>query len=99
MAEHATVIDVSRYYPTGGKRDELVEAMRRLASAASNAQGCFGAQVCESDHYPEAVVALSRWESAGALDAFANSGDFVHERDGLTSLLARPAEHEHYRSI
>jgi len=45
MAEHATVIDVSRYYPAEGKRAELLDAMRRLAAAASQAPGCFGSQV------------------------------------------------------
>lgn len=98
MADHATFIDVSRYYPAEGRRDELLEAMRRLARAASGSAGCFGAQVCASDLNPEALVAVSRWESAAALDGFAASPDFMAERESLSGLLARPAEREHLSS-
>lgn len=98
MAEHATVVDVSKYYPAGGRRDDLLGAMHQLADAATKAPGCFGAQVCTSDRDSEALAALSRWESADALDAFANSAAFVAQREQMASLLGRPAEHEHYRS-
>lgn len=98
MAEHATVVDVSRYYPAGGKRDELLDAMRGLASAASSANGCFGAQVCTSDQDGEALVAVSRWESQAALDAFAADPGFVGERERLAGLLGKPAEREHLHS-
>ena len=99
MADHATVIDVSRYYPSEGKRDELLAAMRRLAGAASSAPGCFGAQVCASDRDGEALVAISRWESDQALEQFARDPAFVSDRDGLAGLLAREAEREHYRPV
>ena len=98
MAEHAAVIDVSRYYPASGRRDDLLAAMRRLAAGAAEAEGCFGAQVCTSDRDPEALVALSRWASADALSDFADAPAFVAERDALSGLLARPAERDHYRS-
>jgi len=99
MPEHAVVVDVSKYYAADGRRDDLLSAMRRMAAAASSAEGCFGAQVCTSDRDAEAVVAISRWASAEALDSFAQSPDFVGERDQLRSLLGRPAEREHYRSL
>jgi quinol monooxygenase YgiN len=95
--EHASVIDVSRYYPASGKRDELLSAMKRMAQRAAESKGCFGAQACVSDHDQDALVAISRWESQSALDGFANSPEFVHERDGMTSLLSRPAHREHLR--
>lgn len=98
MAEHATVIDVSRYYPAEGKRDGLVNAMKRLASAAADAPGCFGSQVCTSERDPEALIAVSRWESAAALQAFADSPEFVAERQGLTDLLGRESVREHLTS-
>ena len=59
MAEHATVVDVSRYYAAGGKRDQLLAAMQRLASAASAAPGCFGSQVCISHRDPVRRTRLS----------------------------------------
>ena len=99
MGEHAHVVDVSKYYAADGRRDQLLDAMHRMASAASQAQGCFGAQVCSSDRDSTALVALSRWESPEALDAFAGSPDFVADREELASLLGRPAEREHYRSV
>ena len=99
MAEHAHVIDVSRYYGAQGKRHELVTAMKQLAEKASASKGCFGAQVCESDHDHDALVAVSRWSSQADLDAFANSSDFVHDRERLTSLLGKPAQREHLRPV
>src|SRR5438105_900498 len=53
MPEHAAIIDVSRYYPAPGKREELLAAMQTLASSASSRPGCFGAQACESDQEGE----------------------------------------------
>ena len=99
MAEHASVVDVSRYYPAAGKREELLAAMRRLATAAAGSNGCFGAQICASDRDAEALVAISRWASPADLEAFANEPAFVADRDALSNLLGRPAEREHFRSI
>ncbi len=97
MTEHASVIDVSRYYPAAGKRRQLLEAMKRMAERAAATDGCFGAQACESDQDAEALVAISRWSSRAALDQFAGSPDFVKEREQLASLLAKPAHREHFR--
>jgi len=97
MAEHAAVIDVSRYYPAPGKRDELLSAMKKMAGQAAASKGCFGAAACASDQDSEALTAISRWESQSALDAFANSPGFVDERERMTSLLAKPAHREHFR--
>jgi quinol monooxygenase YgiN len=97
MTDSAAVIDVSRYYPGPGQGGALLDAMRRVASRAAAADGCFGAQVCESDQDGEALVAISRWASASAMEAFANSSEFVEEREHLTALLARPAQREHLR--
>ncbi len=95
MTEHAAVIDISRYYPAPGKRDELLRAMKQMAERAAASDGCFGAQACDSDQDEEALIAVSRWESQSSLDKFAQSPEFVHEREQLTSLLAQPARREH----
>jgi quinol monooxygenase YgiN len=99
MAEHAHVIDVSRYYPAQGKRQELLTAMKQLAEKATASKGCFGAQACESDHDRDALIAVSRWSSQADLDGFAGAPDFVHDRERLTSLLAKPAQREHLRPV
>lgn len=99
MPEHATVLDVSRYYPASERRADLVEAMRRLASSAAKSPGCFGAQVCTSDRDGDALVAVSRWESQAALDAFAADSEFVEQRESLAALLGRPATREHLLSV
>jgi quinol monooxygenase YgiN len=99
MAEHASVIDVSRYYPAQGKRDDLLAAMKQLADKAASSSGCFGAQACESDQDHDSLVAISRWASQADLDAFANSADFIHERERLTALLSREARREHLKPL
>jgi quinol monooxygenase YgiN len=95
MDEHAVVIDVSRYHPVDGKREELLAAMKRLARQASAAEGCFGAQACASDQEPNTLIAISRWKSATALQSFAATAATMAERERLTALLDRPAGHEH----
>lgn len=97
MTAHAAVIDVSRYYPAPGKRDELLRAMKQMADRAASSGGCFGAQACDSEQDEEALIAVSRWESQSSLDGFAHSPEFVHEREQLTSLLSKPALREHLR--
>jgi quinol monooxygenase YgiN len=97
VTEHAAVIDVSRYYPAPGKRDELLRAMKQMADRAASSDGCFGAQACDSDQDEEGLVAVSRWESQASLDRFAESPEFVREREQLTSLLSKPARREHLR--
>jgi len=99
MAEHALIIDVSRYYPASGKREELLAAMHALAATTGGSEGCFGAQVCTSDRDEEALVAISRWASGEALEAFADSPEFVAERERMSFLLAGPAEHEHLQPL
>ncbi|HSP09114.1 MAG TPA: antibiotic biosynthesis monooxygenase family protein [Candidatus Dormibacteraeota bacterium] len=96
MAEHAKVIDVSRYYPAQGKRDELLSAMKELAAKAASSPGCYGAQVCESDQEQDALVAISRWASESDLDGFAGSPSFVTDRERMASLLGKPAQREHF---
>ena len=99
MTERAAIIDVSRYHSAPGQREALLDVMRRMASKAAAAEGCFGAQVCESDQDPEALAAVSRWASRAAMEAFASSPAFVEERERFSALLARPSEHEHLRAV
>lgn len=99
MAEHAAVINVSRYRPASGKRDELLKAMARMAERASSSPGCFGAQACVSDRDHETMIAISRWESRRALDAFAGTAASTTEREHLEGLLGGPAERENLTPV
>jgi quinol monooxygenase YgiN len=99
MEEHAVVVDVSRYRPAAGKRDELVAQMKKIARQAGTADGCFGAQVCTSDGDGEMLVAVSRWKSAQALDAFARDVATMAAREKLTALLGGRAQHEHLTPV
>lgn len=69
--------------------------MKRLAEGAVAAEGCFGAQACSSDQEPDFLVAVSRWKSVAALQAFAGAAASLAEREHLTALLDRPTQHEH----
>lgn len=94
MDEHAAVVNVSRYQPARGKREDLLKAMKRMAERASSAEGCFGAQACQSDQDRETLVAVSRWKSEGALDAFSKTAESVSEQEHMDRLLDGPARRE-----
>lgn len=95
MEEHAVVLDVSRYRPAEGKREEMVTEMKKIATRASEAEGCFGAQVCTSNSDKGALIAVSRWRSRQALEKFSNEIQSIAARDKLTLLLDGRAQHEH----
>jgi quinol monooxygenase YgiN len=99
MAEHAAVVNVSRYRPASGKRQDLMSAMKRMAERAASAKGCFGAQACESDRDRDDLIAVSRWESPQALEAFSTTAASVTEQEHLKGLLAGPAQRENLRPM
>jgi quinol monooxygenase YgiN len=99
MAEHAAVINVSRYRPAPGKREELLAAMKRMAARAAEARGCFGAQACESDEDHEDLLAISRWESAQTMESFSTAAASIAEQEHLQGLLAGPAKRENLRPV
>lgn len=99
MAEHAAVINVSRYRPAPGQRKELLAAMKRMAARAADAAGCFGAQACESDQDKEDLIAISRWESAQAVEAFSSTAASLAEHEHLQTLLGAPPRRENLRPI
>lgn len=99
MADHAAVVNVSRYRPAAGKRQDLMSAMKRMADRAASTNGCFGAQACESDRDREDLIAVSRWESAQALQAFSSTAASAAEQEHLKGLLAGPAQRENLRPV
>jgi len=99
MDEHAAVLDVSRYRPADGKRDEMLAEMKKIAERATQAEGCFGAQVCTSNSEAGTFVAVSRWKSRQALEKFSGEVATTASRDRLTDLLAGRAQHEHLTPV
>ena len=99
MPEHAAVINISRYRPAAGKRSQLLDAMKRMAARASEAKGCYGAQACESDQDREDLLAISRWESANALDAFSKDATSITEQEHLRELVSGQARRENLHPV
>jgi quinol monooxygenase YgiN len=99
MDEHAAVLDISRYRPADGKRDEMLSEMKKIAARAAEADGCFGAQVCTSNGEAGSLVAVSRWKSRQALEKFSTEVQSIASRDRLTELLAGRAQHEHLTPV
>src|SRR5437667_11091765 len=99
MADHAAVVNVSRYRPAPGKRADLMAAMKRMATRAADAQGCFGAQACESDQDKEDLIGVSRWESVQALEACTSDAASVAEQEHLPGLVAGQARRENLRPV
>ena len=99
MEEHAVVIDVSRYRPADGKREEMITEMKKIVARASQADGCFGAQVCVSSSDRDSLVAVSRWRSRAALESFAGEVQSTASQNKLTQLLAGRAQHEHLTPV
>jgi quinol monooxygenase YgiN len=99
MEQHAVVLDVSRYRPAAGKRDEMLAEMKKIAERANEADGCFGAQICVSNSDKDSLVAVSRWKSRGALEKFSDEVQSIASRDRLAELLDGRAQHEHLTPV
>ena len=99
MEEHAVVLDVSRYRPAPGKREEMLAEMKKIAERANQADGCFGAQICVSSSDKESIVAVSRWKSRASLERFSGEVQSIASRDKLTELLDGRAHHEHLTPV
>jgi len=67
MAEHASVVRITRFEPVPGKRDELVTQLERGAEGMRQLEGCFGVQICTIRETPG--TATQRAELASSLAA------------------------------
>ena len=70
MAEHAGVVRITTLVPADGQREELIDACRQFDVRALDADGCYGAQVCEVAEDPDTVAVISRWRDRASLDTF-----------------------------
>ena len=87
MNEHAGLVRVTTFTATDGNTDRLLEAVRTNARDATQAPGCFGAQVTRVQEHPESLAVISRWRDRAALDAFLGRHEsLAHRRvGGLTA--------------
>jgi quinol monooxygenase YgiN len=99
MADHATVVDVERFWPADGKAGEVLIELRRVRDLTDHAPGCFGAQVCRSQEDPEILVLISRWKDDATAEQFGRSPDLRAALARVDSLLARPRQAEHFRPL
>ncbi|MBV8717049.1 MAG: antibiotic biosynthesis monooxygenase [Chloroflexi bacterium] len=94
MAEHATVIRVSRFQAAPGKRDEVKALLVGGLAEIRAAEGCFGAQLCTVREKQDELAVVSRWASNAALDHY-----LQHRTANVSTFrdtLAVPPETEHY---
>ncbi len=94
MAEHASVIRITRFQPAPGKRDELVRRLEQGAEQMRGLEGCYGSQICASDQSSDAIVAVSRWASRAALDDMLQQS-VTQRNDVAQQLTAGPPSSEH----
>ncbi len=97
MAEHAGVVRITTLVPADGQREELIDACRQYEVRARDADGCFGAQVCEVAEDPDTVAVISRWRDRSALDGFVTA--HTADLDDLTPLLGALPATRHYSSV
>jgi quinol monooxygenase YgiN len=94
MNEHANIVQVARHYPGNGRRDEVAGVLRVLAEDARLASGCFGAQITTSDRNQDALVLISRWESAEANRKFQQQEAYTGFEREIKDSLSRPVDVE-----
>ena len=97
MAEHATIVRLTRFQPAAGKRDELIRRLEEGAAGIRQLEGCFGAQICTVREDPDAIVAISRWANQAAVDQFLQTT--ATQRADVASLTAVPPSSEHLISV
>jgi quinol monooxygenase YgiN len=97
MAEHATVVRITRFRPNAAERDQVLGRLQEGAEAMRQLDGCFGSQICSSRESPDEIVAVSRWASQAALDAFLQQS--VSQRAELARSTTSPPSSEHLDSL
>jgi quinol monooxygenase YgiN len=97
MADHASVVRLTRFQPAPGKRDELLSRLQDGADAIRQMEGCFGAQVCTVREAPDTIVAISRWASQAAVDQFLETTRA--QRAEVANLAAAPPSSEHLLAV
>ena len=97
MAEHASIVRLTRFQPASGQRDELIRRLVEGAEGIRQMEGCFGAQICTVRESPDVIVAVSRWAGQAALDRFLQQSE--SRRADLANLAASPPATEHLISV
>src|ERR687883_669131 len=93
MAEHATIVRLTRFQPAAGKRDELIRRLEEGAAGIRQLEGCFGAPICTVPEGPDAIVAISRRANQAAVDQFLETT--ATQRADVGNLTAVPPSSQH----
>ena len=93
MAEHATVVRVTRFHPLPVKHAELVVRLQSGVAAMRTADGCFGVQLCGVREAPDSVAVISRWANQAALDKVLSAG--MMDINVIKDLITSPPASEH----
>lgn len=94
MAEHASVIRVSRFQAAPGKREDVRALLIGGLAELQAAEGCFGAQLCTLREDQDKLAVVSRWASNSALDHY-----LQHRTANVSTFrdtLAAPPQTEHF---
>lgn len=97
MTEHAHVISITTYTAQDGRFDDLTQATRPFVQLATDADGCFGAQLCTIAEAPDVVAVVSRWRDQAALDAFV--GQHAGAGQPADELVASGPTSLHYTAL
>ena len=94
MAEHATVIRVSRFQAAADRRNDVKALLIGGLAELRAAEGCFGAQLCTVREDQDKLAVVSRWASNSALDYY-----LQHRTANVNTFgdaLAAPPQTEHF---
>jgi quinol monooxygenase YgiN len=87
-----TVIAVARVHAVASGRAELLELMRRTATAARGERGCRSYDFAEIVDGADEFLVVHEWDDQNALDAHYRGPVHAAYQEGVFGLLARPSE-------
>ena len=97
MTEHAHVIQITTFTARDGRFEDLTQATRPFVQLATDADGCFGAQLCTIAEAPDVVAIVSRWRDKAALDEF--TGRHADAGQPADELVASGPTNLHYTAL
>jgi quinol monooxygenase YgiN len=86
------VIAVGRVHAIASGRAQLVELMRRTATAARGEPGCRSYDFAEIVDGTDEFLVVHEWDDQAALDAHYRGAVHAAYQEGVFGLLARPSE-------
>jgi quinol monooxygenase YgiN len=91
-AAHARVVAVAEIHGISGRRDELVELLKRTEEQVRALPASRRYEFATRVAAPDEFVLISEWDSEEAMAAYHRSEPFASYQHELHGLLARPSE-------